>query len=358
MTQTQVSPLGADMAAFRIHDFGGPEVLREERVPIPEPGPGQVLVAVAYCGVCRHDLLTRSGAFPRAEMPVTLGHQVSGHIAAVGSGVSSFAVGDRVMSMIFSGCGRCEQCRSGQEALCSRQTPQFLGEDRDGGYAEYVVIEDHSTVALPERVTLRDAAIATCTLGTAYHALFGRGGLTEGQTVLITGASGGVGLHAIAIARAAGANVVGVVSSERGGRAATEMGADHVIVSAERRFAKELRERLGAQADVVLEVVGAQTLRESMHAVRPGGRIVVLGNVEGKEVSIPPAYLILKEISLIGTKSCTTQEMRRLLDMLAAGEIRADVSEVVPLDQVPIVHRRMESGESVGRIVLEVGTNE
>lgn len=343
------------MTAFRIHEFGGPDVLREERVVVPEPGSGQVLVAVAYCGVCRHDLLTRSGAFPRAQMPVTLGHQVSGVVAAVGPNVSAFAVGDRVMSMIFSGCGACGQCRSGQEALCVRQTPQFLGEDRDGGYAEYVVIEDHSTVALPDQVSLRDAAIATCTLGTAYHALFGRGGLSTGETVLITGASGGVGLHAIAIARAAGATVIGTVSSERGAQAATEMGADHVIVSPERRFAAELRKRLGAQADLVLEIVGAQTLRESMHAVRPGGRVVVLGNVQGKEVSIPPAYLILKEISLIGTKSCTTEEMRRLLDMLAAGEIRADVNEIVPLDQAPAVHRRMESGASVGRIVLEVG---
>lgn len=358
MTRNPGPTSGTSMTAFRIHEFGGPDALQEERVVVPEPGLGQVLVAVAYCGVCRHDLLTRSGAFPRAQMPVTLGHQVSGVVAAVGAGASAFAVGDRVMSMIFSGCGACDQCLSGQEALCLRQTPQFLGEDRDGGYAEYVVIEDHSTVALPDQVSLRDAAIATCTLGTAYHALFGRGGLGADEKVLITGASGGVGLHAIAIARAGGATVIGAVSSKRGARAATEMGADHVIVSPERRFAAELRERLGAQADLVLEIVGAQTLRESMHAVRPGGRIVVLGNVEGKEVSIPPAYLILKEISLIGTKSCTTEEMRRLLDLLATGEIRADVNEVVSLDQAPEVHRRMESGESVGRIVLEVGKHE
>jgi D-arabinose 1-dehydrogenase-like Zn-dependent alcohol dehydrogenase len=342
------------MTAHRIDRFGGPEVLTPREMPVPAPGPGQVLIEVAYCGVCRHDLLTRAGAFPRAQLPVTLGHQVSGHVASVGAGVSGYASGDRVMTMIFSGCGQCDQCSGGMEALCTRQTPAFLGEDHDGGYAEFVAVNASTVIALPDGVDLADAAIATCTLGTAYHALVGRGGLEEGQVVAITGASGGVGLHAIEIARVAGGHVVAVVSSESGAARAREMGAHDVIISAERRFAGELRSRIGRQADLVLEIVGAATLRESLHAVRPGGRVVVLGNVEGKEASVPPAYLILKEISLIGTKSCSMQEMAELLALLATAELHADVTEVVPLTDAAEVHRRMESGESTGRIVLAV----
>jgi acryloyl-coenzyme A reductase len=343
-----------DMHAIRLDEFGGPDVLRPRRVPVPEPGPGQIVIEVAYCGVCRHDLLTRQGAFPRALRPLTLGHQVSGRVAAAGSDAEGLAVGDRVMTMIYTGCGECPQCRAGTEALCSARTAQFLGEDRDGGYAEYVLVETRTAIALPDQVGLAQAAIATCTLGTAQHALLGRGALQPGETVAITGASGGVGLHAISIAKAAGATVVGVVSSERGAARATELGADEVVIDADRRFAKELRHRLGRQADLVLDIVGAPTLRESLHAVRPGGRVVVLGNVEGKEVSIPPAYLILKEISLLGTKSCSTHEMHTLLDGLARGELAADVTEIVPLAQARTVHERMESGENVGRIVLEV----
>ncbi|GAB2740126.1 acryloyl-coenzyme A reductase [Nocardioides pakistanensis] len=342
------------MTAFRIDGFGTPDVLRSQEVPVPSAAPGQVLVEVAYCGVCRHDLLTRAGAFPRAQLPVTLGHQVSGTVAAVGAGVEGFGVGDRVMTMIYSGCGACANCHSGMEALCTAQTPAFLGEDHDGGYAEFVAVSASTVVPLPDEVALVDAAIATCTLGTAYHALVARGQLTEGQVVAITGASGGVGLHALEIAHAVGARTVAVVSSERGAERARDMGADHVIVSPDRVFAKQLRTMLGRQADIVLEIVGAPTLRESLHAVRPGGRVVVLGNVEGKEVSVPPAYLILKEISLLGTKSCTVQEMQELLALLAKGEIRADVNEVVPLAEAPQVHRRMEAGEQVGRIVLKV----
>lgn len=349
-----MSTLPETMTAHRIDGFGGPDVLTPREVPLPVLVQGQVLIEVAYCGVCRHDLLTRAGAFPRAQLPVTLGHQVSGHVAAAGEGVTEFAPGDRVMTMIFSGCGQCEQCRAGMEALCSGQTPAFLGEDHDGGYAEYVAVNASTVIALPAGVGLAEAAIATCTLGTAYHALVGRGGLKKGQVVAITGASGGVGLHAIEIARVAGGHVVAVVSSESGAERARAMGAHDVIVSTERRFARELRTRTGRQADLVLEIVGAATLRESLHAVRPGGRVVVLGNVEGQEVSIPPAYLILKEISLIGTKSCTMQEMDALLALLATGELHADVTEVLPLADAAEVHRRMEAGQSTGRIVLDV----
>jgi acryloyl-coenzyme A reductase len=340
--------------AVRIHEFGGPEVLRAEQVPAPEPRPGEVVVDIAYCGVCRHDLLTRAGAFPGISLPVTLGHQVSGRVARLGGGVQGLHVGERVMTMIYTGCGACETCRAGNEPLCVRTRPEFLGEDRDGGYAEQVAVDARTVLPVPDTVPLAAAAIATCTLGTAYHALATRGEVRAGDVVVITGASGGVGLHAVEIARMLGATVVAVVSAQHRAPAVEKAGAHEVVVSADRRFARALRERLGRQADVVVDVVGAPTLRESLHAVRPGGRVVVVGNVEGKEVSIPPAYLILKEISLVGTKSCTTGEMALLLDAVADGRLHADVTEVLPLDRVREVHERMEAGSSSGRYVLEV----
>lgn len=344
----------ATMRAVQIDAFGGPEVMQVVDLPVPRPADDEVLIRVAYCGVCRHDLLTRAGAFPRAKVPVVLGHQVSGTVAAVGDSVTEFSPGDAVMTMIFVGCGDCDACESGQDALCLATVPKFLGEDYDGGYAEYVVVRERTAVKMPATIPLVEAAILTCTLGTAYHALIARGGLTQGQLVAITGASGGVGMHAVQVAKATGATVVAVVSSDHGASVALAAGADEVIVSAERRFAKELRARLGRQADIVLEVIGAPTLRESLHAVRPGGRVVVVGNVEGQEVPIPPAYLILKEISLIGTKSCTKEEMQQVLRLIASGAVRPEVSEVVPLVDARRLHERMEANEASGRIVLEV----
>lgn len=344
----------AMMNVMRIEEFGGPEVLQQASLEVPTPGAGELLIKVAYCGVCRHDLLTRIGAFPRAQLPVVLGHQVSGTVAGLGDDTSGFAIGDRVMTMIFVGCGGCENCKTGRDALCLEQTPQFLGEDYDGGYADYVVIRQRTAIQVPDAVGLPEAAILTCTLGTAYHALIGRGKLGTGQTVVVTGAGGGVGSHAIQIAKAVGATAVGIVSNERGAESARAAGADHVIVNSERKFAKELKATLGHQAHVVLEVVGEPTLNESMHAVRPGGTVVVLGNVLGKMASIPPAYLILKEISLVGTKSCTTEEMGKVLELIAAGKVVPEVSGIIPLSQVAGLHRSMEAEGASGRVVLEV----
>lgn len=341
------------MTAYRIREFGDPAVLQDDRPEVPQPGPGQLLVRVAYCGVCRHDLLTRAGAFPRAQLPVTLGHQVSGWIAGTGAEVSGFATGDRVMTMIFTGCGRCTSCSEGREALCQEQTPQFLGEDRDGGYAEYVVVEARTATVVPAALPLAEAAILTCTLGTAYHAVVGRGRVEMDDLVVVTGAGGGVGIHTIELLAALGAQPVGLVSQESSAAAVREAGAADVIVSPERRFAKELRRRHG-QADVVIDVVGEPTLEESCHAVRPGGRVVVVGNVTGRRTPISPAYLILKEISLVGTKSCSVGEMDAVLGLLADDVLHARVDTVVPLSECRTVHEQMEAGESLGRVVLEV----
>jgi D-arabinose 1-dehydrogenase-like Zn-dependent alcohol dehydrogenase len=339
---------------MRIERFGPPEELRLHHVPVPVPGPDEVLIRVAYCGVCRHDLLTRAGAFPRAQVPVTLGHQVSGHVDAVGTHVDSLSVGQRVMTMIFTGCGQCPACRGGAESVCQEQTPRFLGEDFDGGYAEYVAVKARTVTVVPDDVGLPEAAILTCTFGTAFHAIVGRGNVQPGQSVVVTGASGGVGSHALQIVRALGATGIGVVSSDAGEKVAREAGAHHVIVDKDRKFAGTVKGHLGSGADVVIDVVGTPTLRESLHAVRSGGTVVVVGNVEGREASIPPAYLILKEIALVGTKSCTTEEMRQVLALIAEGRITPRVSGVVPLEEVAALHRSMEEHGGNGRVVLEV----
>lgn len=342
------------MRAMRIERFGGPEELRLHDIPEPLPREDEVRIRVAYCGVCRHDLLTRAGAFPRAQLPVTLGHQVSGHVDAVGAGVDHLSPGQRVMTMIFTGCGDCTACRSGAESVCQEQTPRFLGEDHDGGYADLVTVKARTVTVVPDDVGLPEAAILTCTFGTAFHAIVGRGGARAGDTVVVTGASGGVGSHALQIVRALGATGVGVVSSAEGERIAREAGAHHVVVDPDRKFAKAVKQELGRGADLVVDVVGAATLRESLHCVRSGGTVVVVGNVEGQEVSVPPAYLILKEISLLGTKSCTTGEMTEVLAWIADGRITPRVSGIVPLEQAPELHQQMEREGGGGRVVLEV----
>jgi 2-desacetyl-2-hydroxyethyl bacteriochlorophyllide A dehydrogenase len=344
------------MRAHRIERFGGPDVLQARQMPVPAPKDGEVLIRVAYCGVCRHDLLTRQGAFPKVGLPVTLGHQVSGEVMQAGDNVS-MPVGTRVLTMIYSGCGECAQCQAGNDARCLTQRPLFLGEDCDGGYADYVCVSERTVVLLPDTVDLAQAAILTCTLGTAYHALTARGRVTAGQRVVITGASGGVGLHAVQVAHLLGAHVTGVVSSEDKRDVVVAAGADDVIVAPDRSFARAFKAGHRRGADVVIDVVGAPTLVESIHAVAEGGTVVVVGNVEGQSVTLFPAHVILKEITLVGTKSCSSEEMRSVLREVENGTLRPEVTEVVPMTEVAAVHAGMESGWSLGRVVLsnEVG---
>jgi D-arabinose 1-dehydrogenase-like Zn-dependent alcohol dehydrogenase len=342
------------MSAWRIAGFGGPDVLAKHQARVPVPTADEVLVEVSYCGVCRHDLLTRAGAFPKIPLPMTLGHQVSGVVVATGPDAID-RLGERVISSIFVGCGRCPACQSGNQAGCLTGRALFMGDDIDGGYAEYVCAPGRAFVTVPDAVPLKVAAVVSCTLGTAYHALRSRAELRAGQTVVITGASGGIGLHAVPLARMLDARVIAVTSRPEQVTVLTEHGADEVIVAPDLAFARQVKELTdGVGADAVIEVVGAPTLGQSLHAVRTGGRVVVLGNVEGGLAEVRPAHLIMKEIALLGTKSCTDAELVEVFDLVACGQVDVNITDLRPLDDAPAVHAAMESRSGNGRTVLAV----
>ena len=340
------------MRAIVIDRFGGPEVLEQRDVAMPEPSSDQVRVRVRTCGVCRHDLLTRAGAFPNIALPRILGHQICGVVDAVGDDVAELAVGDRVLSLVYDTCGRCRACRGGRETLCAER-PRFIGEDIDGGYADHVVAGVRSWVRIPEGVDDLQGAVLTCTLGTSFHAIVGRGAAEAGETALVTGATGGVGLHALKVLRAIGVRSIAVTSSSAKVPLLEEAGADHVVVSeagAFRDAAKQLTE--GAGPDLVVEIVGGDSIHESLRTVRFGGRVVVVGNVEGSTATIRPAHLILKEVSLLGTKAIPRLEMERLLSLVERGVLTPSIGEAVPLEDVRDAHLAIANNQTDGRLVL------
>jgi acryloyl-coenzyme A reductase len=343
------------MHALRLVQFGGPEALKWVEVGVPQIGPTDVLIKVGFCGVCRHDLLTRSGAFPSLALPVTPGHQISGVVARTGADVPGLHEGQRVITLSYVGCGECEQCRVGNQARCQRERPRFLGDELDGGYAEYVAVPADITAPVPDAVSLDQAAVITCTLGTAYHALSSRAGVQPGETLVITGASGGVGIHAIKLAKQLDTHVIGITSSAAKEPMIRAAGADEVVVAPDLKFSRSVKSLTsGRGADAVVELVGGPTLAQSIHAIRDGGRVVVVGNVEGGTAEIQPALFILKEITVMGTKACTRSELEHVLSLVAGGRISVEVEGRVPLREGQQIHRLMESGASQGRLVLEV----
>jgi len=348
----QQTAVPTEMDAVRLSAFGPPEVLVPEQMPTTPPGDRDVVIRVAFCGICRHDVLSRQGAFPTVTPPITPGHQISGHVVAVGGEVPVDFVDRAVTTMLMVGCGECPACLAGDPANCATGRPAFLGDDRDGGYAEYVTVPHHAVVPLPDGLDLVQAAVVNCTLGTAYHAVM-RGRFTAGETVVVTGASGGVGIHAVKLLAHTGIRVIAFSSREEKAEMLRGFGAAEVIASPDLQFAKPVREVTGgARADGVLEIVGSRSLNESLRALRDGGRVVVLGNVDGGSTTVKPALLILRELSILGTRSATKAELASVLELVSSGRITAEVGGIFPLREAARAHAAMEGGGLEGRAVL------
>lgn len=337
------------MRAVVLEEFGTPEVLQVREVPDPKTGPGQVLIAVRACGICGHDVLGRSGALNGYRLPLIMGHEFAGEVVEVGAGVEDFAVGDRVASLQRQACHRCTFCRMGRETICSNFAE--YGETIPGAYAELCLVDPAGLVAVPEGVDWAGAAIAGCAIGTLVHA-FKLGNVHVGDRVLVTGAGGGLGVHALQLARAAGCEVVAVTSSER--KVDTLAGlADHVVVAGERGLNADIRER-GLTPDVVIELTAGITLDQSLRAVRRAGRIVIVGNVDPAPVPVLPGAVIVRELTILGSNSTAREDLAVALRLIASGTIKPVISHRLPLAEAAAGHRVMESRGNLGRVVLEI----
>ncbi len=338
------------MRAVVLHEPGPPENLRLEQLAAPEPAPGHVVVKVRAAGVCYRDTIDRRGGFPFMKRPVVPGHEFAGEVVARADD-APFAVGARVVNLHRAPCGECRYCRAGHEPRCATSLWMY-GLTADGGYAEMVLAPCSSLVELPAEIPFESACFLACTAGVALRGLRTRARLEPGETVLVTGASGGVGLHGIQIAKILGARVVGVSSSAAKAQALFARGADEVIVSPELSFHKQARDK---GIDVVLDCVGAPTLNSAIRCVRPMGRVVVAGNVTVEQHALNPGYVILNEVGIFGTSACSRADLVDVLGWVAAGRLVPAVAETLRLEDAALAHRRLEDRGVVGRLVLVPG---
>ncbi|MGP6206475.1 zinc-binding dehydrogenase [Cuniculiplasma sp. SKW3] len=321
----------------------------EER-NIPEPGVNDVIIEQKFTGICYRDILTRDGFFPRLNLPIVPGHEVSGIIREVGDGADYFKKGDRVSSLIYVPCGHCENCISGKENLC--QYKKTLGENIDGAYSKFVKIDQRSLVKVPQSVPEELSTIAACVTGMVIHALDTVGGISEGKRVLITGAGGGVGSHSIQIAKAYGAEVMAVTSSEWKKEELYKLGADHVI-SAGEGFSKKVKEIWPEGSHISLENTGDATFTDSFRSLAFGGKMVVVGNLTPGAPKIPLGILILKGNSVQGSISSTRYDLERALEMSAKGKIKAVVSSTITIDEVNKAFEDIKNKKNLGKVFIK-----
>ncbi len=339
------------MKALVVKEFGGPLILEE--TPAPVPGPDEVQIQVKACAVDQFDLTIRDGKFPTAKVPIVLGHEIAGVVTQVSANVTHVALGDRVTSTLYLTCGRCRYCLTGRETICA-DFRGYVGIHTPGAYAEYTTVPAANLVKLPEHVSFAEGSVIANAIGTPYHALTKRAKLLPGERVIITGAGGGVGVHAVQLARLMGAFVMAVDIGADKLALARDLGADVTFDASNGDFSTAAREwTKGEGTDVVLELVGTATFEASLKSLARAGRMVIVGSHTGTVLSASPQAMIANEWEILGSRNVGKRELVEVVSLVAAGRVRPIVTGTYPLEQAEMLHRRLRNQEIVGRVVLE-----
>lgn len=344
--------MSQEMRAAIFSEFGGPEVVGLQTVPVPEPGPGQVRLAVEAASMNHLDLWVRRGLPIETPMPHIGGSDIAGVVDALGPGVTGVPEGARVVvdpSLDYDWYDGEEQ-GPGFE----RRPLRLLGEHSQGGFAEYAVVPAANLLAIPDGFSSEEAAAAGLVFVTAWRGLMSRARLQAGERVLITGASGGVSTAAIQIAKMAGAKVYALTSGPDNVRRVTELGAD--VVYDRRRvddFSRELWYDTGKKGvHVVFDAVGEAIWPQCLKALGVGGRLVTYGATTGARGSTEIRVVFWKQLSILGSTMGTPTEYRRVMGHVFEGRLKPIIHEVIPLDQARRAHELLESGDVFGKLVL------
>jgi acryloyl-coenzyme A reductase len=338
------------MEAAILYHPGPPDVFVIEDVPIPEHGPDDVLVKVDACGVSYRDVVERNGTYRRdVTYPSIIGLEISGKVEALGSEVVDLEVGDHVCTKAFISCGRCRLCRNGRETTCRRRRPVR------GGYAQYVALPQDACVKVPNGISPEVSCSLGPGAGVALNALRDVAKVQIGETVLVTGASGGVGVPCAQIAKAAGAQVIALSRSEEKRQFLEEIGADHVIVAAAGDdFSDEVRQLThGEGVDIVIDNVGSRVFDACFDSLAVHGRYAMVGQLFGEEISINPARIFFKRAQILGVGSVSRSQLEDAIALTVRGIVTPQISQIMPLRDVARAHELVEGGAVAGRIVLK-----
>lgn len=344
----------ATMDAVVLREHGEADVLQLERLPVPEPGPGQVRVAVEAVAVNHLDIWVRRGgpAF-HLTYPHLLGADIAGVVDAFGPGAEGdgFAVGDKVVVNPGVSCGRCRQCLSGADNLCARY--RILGESTQGGYARYAVVPRQNLLPFPGDLSFEEASAVLLPFLTAWQMLVRKARVRPGELVLVQGAGSGVGVAAVQICKLLGARVLATAGTDDKLARARSLGADETINYRTSDFVAEVRARTGKRGvDVVFEHVGGETFARSIKITRNGGRIVTCGATSGFTPEVDLRHVFFRQIEILGSTMGSKGDLFEILEHVAAGRLRPVIHTVMPLAEAAAAHRLLEQRQAFGKVVL------
>ena len=325
------------MKAVQIREPGGPDVLEVTEQPDPVPGPGELLVSVRAAGVNRPDCLQRQGAYPpppgASDIP---GLEIAGEVVAVGEGAKAYSIGDKVCALVPG-----------------------------GGYAELCTVHESNALPVPDGFSFAEAAAVPETYFTVWHNVFQRGGLQPGETLLVHGGSSGIGTTAIQLAKAFGSSVIATAGSVEKCQACLDLGADRAVNYREEDFVEAVREATdGKGANVILDMVGGDYISRNYDAAAIEGRVVQIAFLRGRMAEADFSKLMLKRLVHTGStlrarsvdfKASIADELRhQVWPLLEKRSVTPVMDTLLPLEQAAAAHQRMEDGQHIGKIVLEL----
>ncbi len=325
------------MTAVEIVGKGGPEVLVPGETSTPVAGPAQVLVKVAACGINRPDVMQRVGLYPAPKGHSTIpGLEIAGEVAAVGEGVTSLKVGDKVMALV-----------------------------NGGGYAQYCIAEEGCCLPVPAGLSMEEAAGVPETFFTVWHNVFERGALKSGEWFLIHGGTSGIGVTAIQLAKTFGARVIATAGSAAKCAACVELGADRAVNYREEDFVDVVKEATSKRGvDVILDMVGGDYIARNIRSLADDGRMVNIAYQSGSKAEIDFLRVMLKRLTITGStlrirstevKAGIARAIReKVFPMLSDGRIKVVIDSTFALSDVAEAHTRMDAGAHIGKIILKV----
>ena len=341
------------MKALVLNSDGDTLCLERREISTPGPSAGEVLVQVAACGVCHHDVAVVEGTLRRGVKPdVVLGHEVSGVVAEVGKGVESVQPGDRVVTALTAFCGECARCAAGSEYRCLHG--KGYGHALDGGFAQFMKLPHSSVIPIPDSINLVLAALLACPIGVAVNAADEAAHLQSGETALVVGAGGGLGVHLVQVAAAMGARVLAVTSSpDKLGALDSIPGVETILAESELDFSEivmALTDDVGA--DVVFNPVGSALFGSCVASMGQFGRMVVLGEIAGRAARFSVAELLFRDATITGSTGASPRHIQKAIDLVAGGKVAPIVSRQFSFEDIEEAIGQMRSASTFARIAI------